>query len=196
MNGAPTRFWDEEAVAVDLMDELLHQPLSPLVGGAMPDGPGIYLLFLQAPPLPEVYGAVAGPHSCWPVYAGKAQRSVAARTSRHIVNVDHTSNLTSDRVWTASLEMSSPESVVYAEGLVLKHFQPLWNSVLTGFTSCRQGATRQTQRLPRHALLHPSPNVGGGAANATVEAVKAEARDHLRRTVPIGGGWPPLPPAR
>lgn len=193
MSGATATFWDEDAVAIDLLDELLHQPLRPLVGGGLPDGPGIYLLFLQAPPLPEVYEAVAGPSSCWPVYAGKAQLSVAARTARHIVNIDHTSNLSSDRVWMASLELGSPESVVYAEVLVLKHLKPVWNTVLTGFTSCRQGATRRTQRLPRHALLHPSPNVGAGAPLATVEAVKAEAWEHLRRTVPIGGGWPALP---
>lgn len=178
--------WDERRAMIGVVDELLHCPLQRLDHGGFPAAPGVYLLLMDVAPLPA-YQPVA--RCRWPVYAGKAAADADARLRRHRGNLALIPNLSQVTFWVATLALPSASGAGYAEALAIEAFAPVWNLVLPGLSSTKQGANRLVQKSPKFSVVHPGGPAGRGKSRWSAETLEAEAHDHLQRTVPAGMVW-------
>lgn len=179
--------WDERRATIGVVDELLHCRLRRLSSGGFPVSSAVYMLFMDVAPF-AAYRAVA--RCRWPVYAGKAATDAEARLHRHAINLALIPNLSEVTFWVATLPMPSASAAGYGESLAIDAFAPVWNVVLPGLSSTKQGGSRQrTQKAPRWAVVHPGGATGMGKSRWRPEVLKVEVQDHLERTVPMGTGW-------
>jgi len=75
-----------------------------------------------------------------------------------------------------------PVWIPLAEEVLLKRFQPVWNSVVDGFGNHPPGRGRRTMRRPRWDILHPGrPWAMELEARESPEQIISEIRQHLSR---------------
>ncbi|NIY67135.1 Eco29kI family restriction endonuclease [Streptomyces malaysiensis] len=69
-------------------------------------------------------------------------------------------------------------------------YQPVWNSILTGFGSKEQGATTRKSRKSKWDTVHEGRRRTHGGVVHDVEALVSEVKDHIERQV---DGYDALP---
>lgn len=182
------QLWNESRAEIAVLDEFLHQPLRRLSDGRFPEGPGAYGLFMERPPLGRVYRRLRG--CAWMPYIGAAKKDMPHRLGRHFRNLGAIPNLAHADFWVATIPLPSAAAALYAEALLIAALQPVWSTVLPGLSSVKQGGSRaKTQRVSRHAILHPGPYSSHGTSPHTAAELATLVERHLDATVPAGTSW-------
>jgi len=184
-----------ENIAKSIVNALLEQrpvPLSPLDQFS---GVGVYALYYGGDfPL---YAPIAGAECRFPIYVGKAlptgtrtgtdaldppaERRLWSRLRQHARSIHSAGNLRVNDflcrylvvkyVWTALVEQ-----------VMIRRFQPLWNSTVDGFGNHAPGRGRINMRRPRWDILHPGRGWAERlVAEETADGIAADVREHLNR---------------
>lgn len=171
--------WDERDISVCLLDAALHVRRTCLTDSRdEPRDPGVYMVFYSG--RLSWYREVGDGH--YPVYVGSAQ-DLGERLRRHQRNSRPVRNLhAGSDLWVSSIPLESHAGAVYAEELLIKQLNPVWNQrMAAGFGSRFQGRSRTGQRPPPWSLLHPGRRVGDGEAAVSVEFLGRKVSDWLER---------------
>jgi hypothetical protein len=139
----------------------------------------------------------ANARNAWaaPIYVGKAvpagtrigsgidsalsaTRALKDRLTRHSRSIEEAQNLelsdfhfrylVIDDVW-----------IPLGEAVLIESFQPLWNTLISGFGSNPTGGPRSTQALSRWDTLHPGRAGAGTSAGNEVEQVRKLIREYF-----------------
>ena len=185
---------EKRNLAESLQRHILAAAINPLSDAAArraTSGAGVYALYYNGPFADYAPMSEANSKGKWalPIYVGKAipagarvgsgidsaleaTRSLGDRLSRHSRSIDETSNLdladfsfrylVIDDVW-----------IPLGEAILIENFQPLWNTVLSGFGSNPTGGPRAAQALSKWDTLHPGRSGAGVSPGSNVQAVRA-----------------------
>lgn len=130
-------------------------PLAPLDGSIGEVGSGIYLLFY----IGNAHKLYNGLSADCPVYIGKAlartgsQSHFETRLSQHRKSVRAAEDLRLADFGVKVVSINEDWSAG-CEAVLIKHWQPLWNTVLTGFGNHAPGRGRNNQRRSMWDTLH------------------------------------------
>lgn len=160
---------DYENLARSVVNALLAQAPAPLpldVAGA-----GVYAIY-YAGALEYRDSEMASD----PIYVGKAMpsggrtgggkagqspdRALYRRLRDHTESISQATNLSVAKTECRYLVVV-PVWISLAEQLLLRHFRPLWNSVIDGFGNHDPGRGRRTSARPRWDILHPGREWAG-----------------------------------
>ena len=157
------------------------------------DGAGLYALcFSGAHPL---YRPIAGLTT--PIYVGKAT-SLVKRLSEHLQTLRAVKLYAAD--FGVRCLIVDDIWIPLAENYLIRHFRPLWNSMLDGFGNHAPGAGRYQSAKPDWHVLHPGVDWADkclGPAHAIEElesrvlAYPAKPTTPLVAGTAIGGGDSP-----
>lgn len=168
--------------------ELERQPLIGL-GPEIPrfEGSGLYAIYYRGDGL-SLYTPLTGYDI--PVYAGQAvsHNSATGRTTGrpdplwHRVR-DHRRSIASadlplDEFAVRLLRLPDVHANLGENGLRV-FYQPVWNSVLTGFGNHEQGSTTRQGQRTKWDAVHPGRGRTYGADNRDPDALAREAADHI-----------------
>ena len=130
---------DTEACIRALWTQLHSTQSKPFAGEVLADGAGVYLLYY------------AGGHPLYngltldcPIYIGKAVE-LASRLKQHRKSVQAADNLRVEDFVYKVLRINE-EWVAGCESVLIRHWQPLWNTVVRGFGNHAPGSGRKLQR--------------------------------------------------
>jgi hypothetical protein len=188
----PAGFWQELPLvwAKKLLEEGPY-PLASINTLAF-SGDGIYALYYQGG-LP-FYEAIRSPGSTCPIYIGKSGQSgrtsgregcsvsIHGRLRQHLKSIQEVRNLSAQDFTFRFIVLQHTEQVGLAESLLLKLFQPAWNSSLSGFGS-RPGFDKRCENTSRASpwdTLHPGRR-GSGKKPRSRSEVEEKLLSSLRQ---------------
>ncbi len=174
-------------------------PLGDADARSSTNGAGVYALYYVGPFTDYAPLTAANVGQRWnaPIYVGKAvpsgartgagidsalqaTRALNDRLSRHSRSIDEAVNidirdfyfryLVIDDVW-----------IPLGEAILIETFQPLWNTIVSGFGSNPTGGPRAGQALSRWDTLHPGRSGAGTSPGAQVIAVQQLIADYFSR---------------
>lgn len=178
------------SVTAAICRELESQPPVPLPPGVpMFEGSGLYAIYYVGASLP-LYRPLASIRV--PVYAGQARSHSSATGKgnsskqplwrrvrdhqRSIVGAD----LPIDEFQVRFLLLPDVHSDLGERGLIV-NYQPVWNSLLTGFGSHEQGSTTRKSRKSAWDTVHPGRPRTYGEETHDRKLLEAKAENHIRR---------------
>ena len=174
-----------ENLARSVVQALLEATPTSLPPAESFSGSGVYALY-YTDTLP-FYTRVAAPELNTPIYVGKAAPTGARKGNRqaslrsstelyrrlrdHAKSIEQTENLALDEFQCRYLVVV-PVWITLAERFLLDHFQPMWNTVIDGFSNHPPGRGRRDMRRPQWDIVHPGrPWATGLQAIETVEDI-------------------------
>lgn len=139
-----------EAILDDVRRELRATVLTPLADTALaPKAPGVYCLYYVGADSPLYSGLTEDV----PIYVGQTAGRLSGRLGAHARSVQQGGLPLADFAYRAVATKQSWATVYEAE--LIEHFDPLWNTELTGFGNNAPGAGREGQVRPLWDTLHP-----------------------------------------
>jgi Eco29kI restriction endonuclease len=168
---------DYRNVAASVVSTLLARPLGPLPPAEPFIGGGVYTIYYKG--AFPAYADISGKDT--PIYVGKAvpaggRKGGAAsqgedlesaaivepnpgqvlykRLSEHFESVKAAENLDEADFFCRYLAVT-PVWIVFAEGILIRHFRPIWNVAVNGFGNHHVGTTRFGQRRSEWDEIHP-----------------------------------------
>jgi hypothetical protein len=179
--------WDSLDIESTILDEALNRPRIRLTkSGAEPPDPAVYLVFYRpkAGRGLDTYRLISD--GCYPVYAGSALDG-RERLRRHRLNTKPVRNLHGGAdLIVSTVALPTLADALFAESVLIRHLQPLFNTIVRGFGSRHQGRTRRSQAPPPFSILHPGRRVGTGEPTVTTAFLRRQAIAHLEATVVPG----------
>lgn len=146
--------FDDEADALDLLDEALTAGHVPLTEAAV-RGPGAYLLFYVG--ALDLYGPLVAAR--WPIYVGCSEADLGSRLGRHRRSLVAAEGLRAEDFRVIALECATDARAVFAERCLISTLGPvLWNQRwLAGFGSRNPSGPSMQRRGRRSAwdTVHP-----------------------------------------
>jgi hypothetical protein len=133
-----------------LMQRLLEAPAHKF--GQKHEGMGVYCLYYAGRAHPLYNGLT----NDIPLYIGKAVSKASqldARLREHKKSINQAKDLNLEDFYYKLIEINE-EWVAGCESLLISHFRPLWNTVLTGFGNHVPGKGRPHQRKSLWDTLH------------------------------------------
>ena len=156
---------DEREAVCDLLDLIEFAPTQRLDTAVLDRSPAVYVWTYigdrrgEGPHLDLYYDWLT--KTGWPAYVGSAT-TMSARRRRHLRNFDEVRDVSADELLVAVLPMPSHAMALFAEGLLIDMYQPVWNVALPGVGSSDQGRSRRTQRPSPFAVVHGRERCGQG----------------------------------
>ena len=188
---------NEPAHRAHIIEAAIHAtPLA--VGAHIPNAPGAYLL-LYSGDFPA-YQRLRRPDGAsnrsimlgggYPVYGGSAHNLAERCGGRHRHKLDNTTNLRLIDFQLIALQTSTPAAALYAEGVLISEFQPVWNEYwASGFGSKHQGKVRERgQRVTPWNRLHSPRHLPGRGISGNLTPLTSKIQQHLITTVSSGHG--------
>lgn len=155
----------------EIIDELEKQPLVSLKEVKASCAAGAYLLYTRS---------VNGEYAVWamggvPLYSGKTI-DMADRLGQHTLSIKQATNLNIDDFMVKYVELPKEYSHLACmfEAAMLKRYEPLWNTSLTGFGLKDVGVNRADSKISDWDTKHPGrPNRGQTPNRKTLEELTA-----------------------
>lgn len=182
--GESRPWWEDDAVLESALVERVPQLERRRLDLAPPlRTPGAYLLFLCAPRLVSVLGAVIALGRL-PCHIGKAQ-NLAERAGRYR-RMDY---IGPGEIWIAMLPTASIGAAAHCEALLQCRYEPIFTG--WGFSAQMCGSRRHPRPSLADSLLGPRR---WATQPSPIEEARAGLRvvSHLARLDPTGDRWPAL----
>lgn len=184
---------DYDNLAKSIVGALLNASASTLP----PDpfaGSGVYALYYAGDL--DIYREIASSDLATPIYVGKADAGSTRRGSGtsephvpqrrlrdHAKSIDAAVNLSLADFRYRRLVVV-PVWISLAEQFLLRHFQPVWNTIVDGFGNHDPGRGRAKMRRPRWDIVHPGRVWAGRLrAEETADEIAGRVRERLLRSV-------------
>jgi hypothetical protein len=177
----------DEQVLRNLTRELDTKPFLALSDWEQIRGSGVYLLYYTGQFLPYREISRHPSYGATPIYVGKAisraadpsgSKILGGRVRQHAESLDSIENLQVSDFQVKYLDVK-PRVTRACEDLLIDAYEPLWNSVLTGFGNHKVGVTRSTQRRSFWDEVHPGRVNHSGQAPCKLSS--AEIMGRVRR---------------
>ncbi|WP_234334772.1 Eco29kI family restriction endonuclease [Streptomyces sp. NRRL S-118] len=163
---------DLENLGRSVEAQLLRRPIEPLASIAPTLGAGVYAIYYSGPH--PLYKPIVEPFGGTPIYVGQARRegerkgttdpnaptrALFDRLEEHKDSIEQVARLDSDlniQFFHARYLVAIEAFVSLAERVMIRHYRPVWNTVVDGFGNHNPGAGRfDKQARPAWDDLHP-----------------------------------------
>jgi len=157
---------DYDNLAQNVVRALMAQPCVELPPPAAFEGSGVYALYYLGDL--DYYANMRGKET--PIYVGSAvpagkrkggaaksaaeRKKLYNRLGQHAKSVDTAKNL-SVADFRCRYLVVVPVWIGLAERFLIKHYHPVWNTVVDGFGNHAPGGGRSSMKRPRWDILHP-----------------------------------------
>lgn len=139
------------SVAALLLGRLSHAEPFGLTDRVPTEEPGVYALYYDGPRSCELYGGLT---TDMPLYVGKAGNRLGERLRKHAATISFADNLDPNDFVVRVLAVRDC-LVSAAEVVLIAEYEPMWNTVITGFGNNPPGRGRCDQRRSAWDTLHP-----------------------------------------
>lgn len=161
---------DSDSLAETIVRVLEERPRHRLPPGESIQGSGVYVIYYYG--RFPAYRALRRRRKRVPIYVGKAipggsrtgrsglleegeGTSLFARLGNHARSVSQARNLNLRDFRCRYLTLAKSVYIFLAESLLIRRYQPVWNTVVTGFGNNPVGGRRATQQRSRWDTMHP-----------------------------------------